>query len=219
MSLDSAPGHGSGRTGNGGAALMNIVLCVQETDADMARSLFCVCAPGATQDTTRLFKAILKGCIPITFFRCAAALQIMLPITGVHRRHAGLGSWHRQLLSNGTGCVYHGLEATGCAGHTQGLCCWQERPPKPWATDGSCDIGWLVTLTVRQSSHPCRANDLPFARNLGVPYEEFILNIQPDDYTQLNSKVQHILDSPKRLRHMQVILPHLTAFPMPTYSP
>jgi hypothetical protein len=42
----------------------------QETDADMARSLFCVAAPGATQDTTRLFKAILKGCIPITFFRC-----------------------------------------------------------------------------------------------------------------------------------------------------
>lgn len=43
---------------------------VQETDADMAGSLFCVCAPGATQDTTRLFKAILKGCIPVTFFRC-----------------------------------------------------------------------------------------------------------------------------------------------------
>ena len=36
----------------------------------MARSLFCVCAPGATQDTTRFFRAILKGCIPITFFRC-----------------------------------------------------------------------------------------------------------------------------------------------------
>lgn len=31
-----------------------------------------------------------------------------------------------------------------------------------------------------------------------------MLNIQPDDYTQLNSKVQRILDSPKRLRHMQV---------------
>jgi len=38
-----------------------------------------------------------------------------------------------------------------------------------------------------------------------VPYEDFVLNIQPDDYTQLNSKVQRILDSPKRLRHMQVI--------------
>ena len=33
-----------------------------------------------------------------------------------------------------------------------------------------------------------------------------MLNIQPDDYTQLNSKVQRILNSPKRLRHMQVIL-------------
>lgn len=38
-----------------------------------------------------------------------------------------------------------------------------------------------------------------------MPYEDFVLNIQPDDYTQLNSKVQRILDSPKRLRHMQVI--------------
>ncbi len=35
----------------------------------MARSVFCACPPGATQDTTRLFKAILKGCIPVTFFR------------------------------------------------------------------------------------------------------------------------------------------------------
>ena len=50
----------------------------------------------------------------------------------------------------------------------------------------------------------CRANDLPFARYLGVPYEDFVLNIQPDDYTQLNAKVQRILDSPKQLRHMQV---------------
>ena len=49
----------------------------QETDADMARSLFCVAAPGATQDTTRLFKAILKGCIPITFFRCAPCLPAL----------------------------------------------------------------------------------------------------------------------------------------------
>ena len=49
-----------------------------------------------------------------------------------------------------------------------------------------------------------RANDLPFARRLGVPYEDFVLNIQPDDYVQLNAKVQHILDSPKQLRRMQV---------------
>lgn len=91
--------------------------CMQETDADMASSIFCVCAPGATQDTTRLFRAILKGCIPVTFFR---------------------------------------------------------------------------------------ANDLPFARFLGVPYEEFLLNIQPDDYAQLNARVGSILGSPQRLRHMQV---------------
>ena len=43
--------------------------CMQDTEADMARSVFCACPPGATQDTTRLFKAILKGCIPVTFFR------------------------------------------------------------------------------------------------------------------------------------------------------
>ena len=52
----------------------------------------------------------------------------------------------------------------------------------------------------------CRANDLPFARYQGVPYEDFVLNIQPDDYPLLNSKVQRILDSPKRLRHMQASL-------------
>ena len=85
----------------------------------MARSLFCVCAPGATQDTTRLFKAILKGCIPVTFFR---------------------------------------------------------------------------------------ANELPFARFLGVPYEDFVLNIQPDDYHQLNARVAALMDSPVRLRRMQEAL-------------
>ncbi|CAL8466705.1 g6241 [Coccomyxa elongata] len=88
----------------------------EETDADMARSIFCVCPPGATQDTTRMFRAILKGCIPVTFFR---------------------------------------------------------------------------------------ANDLPFARFLGVPYGEFMLNIQPDDYPQLNDRISRILASPQRLRHMQ----------------
>ena len=50
----------------------------------------------------------------------------------------------------------------------------------------------------------CRANDLPFARHLGVPYEDFVLNIQPDDYMQLNAKVQRIMDSPRQLRNMQV---------------
>ena len=53
---------------------------VQETDADMTRALFCVCAPGATQDTTRFFRAILKGCIPVTFFRCPAPCPDLCPI-------------------------------------------------------------------------------------------------------------------------------------------
>ncbi len=85
----------------------------------MARSVFCVCAPGATQDTTRLYKAILKGCIPVTFFR---------------------------------------------------------------------------------------ANELPFARFLGLPYEDFTLNIQPDDYAQLNDRVSALMGSPARLRRMQEAL-------------
>ena len=105
-----------------GDAFLNKQPCMcaaQETEADMATSTFCVCAPGATQDTTRLFKAILKGCIPVTFFR---------------------------------------------------------------------------------------ANELPFARFLGVPYEDFVLNIQPDDYHRLNDRVTAIMESPARLRRMQEAL-------------
>jgi hypothetical protein len=66
----------------------------QQTDADMAAATFCLCPPGATQDSTRMWRALLRGCIPVTFFR---------------------------------------------------------------------------------------ANDLPFARHLGVAYSDFIVNLQPDD--------------------------------------
>ena len=60
------------------------------------------------------------------------------------------------------------------------------------------------------------ANDLPFARHLGVPYEDFVLNIQPDDYMQLNAKVQHILDSPKQLRpHAGDRHSHFSHMPLP----
>ena len=41
---------------------------------------------------------------------------------------------------------------------------------------------------------------------MGLPYSDFVLNIQPDDYQQLNSKIQYFLDNPARLRHMQVLL-------------
>ena len=51
----------------------------------------------------------------------------------------------------------------------------------------------------------CRAYDLPFQRHMGLPYSDFVLNIQPDDYQQLNDKIQFFLDNPARLRHMQVI--------------
>ena len=35
----------------------------------MARSVFCVCPPGNTQDSARVWRSIILGCIPVTFFR------------------------------------------------------------------------------------------------------------------------------------------------------
>ena len=35
----------------------------------MARSVFCATPPGQTQDSVRVFRAIIKGCIPVTFYR------------------------------------------------------------------------------------------------------------------------------------------------------
>ena len=35
----------------------------------MRRSVFCVCPPGNTQDSARVWRAIILGCIPVTFFR------------------------------------------------------------------------------------------------------------------------------------------------------
>ncbi|CAL8466706.1 g6242 [Coccomyxa elongata] len=92
---------------------------VEETEADMANAVFCVCAPGQTQDTVRVYRAILKGCIPVTMFR---------------------------------------------------------------------------------------ANDLPFARFLGMPYDSFMVNVQPDDYRELNSVLSRILADTARLRRMQEAL-------------
>lgn len=42
---------------------------MQETLADMARSVFCATPPGQTQDSVRVFRAIIKGCIPVTMYR------------------------------------------------------------------------------------------------------------------------------------------------------
>lgn len=83
----------------------------------MRRSVFCVCPPGNTQDSARVWRAITFGCIPVTFFR---------------------------------------------------------------------------------------AFDLPFQRHMGMPYADFVLNIQPDDYRQLNARIQALLDNPSQLRRMQV---------------
>lgn len=93
----------------------------------MRRSVFCVCPPGNTQDSARVWRAITFGCIPVTFFR---------------------------------------------------------------------------------------AFDLPFQRHMGMPYTDFILNIQPDDYRQLNKRIQYLLDNPAKLRHMQVRSSHALLHPV-----
>ncbi|CAI5532040.1 unnamed protein product [Closterium sp. Naga37s-1] len=40
-----------------------------ETDEEWKKSVFCICPPGHSQWTSRPFKAIISGCIPVTFFR------------------------------------------------------------------------------------------------------------------------------------------------------
>lgn len=82
----------------------------------MARSVFCAAPPGQTQDSVRVFRAIITGCIPVTFYR---------------------------------------------------------------------------------------GNDRPFERHLRVPWDAFSVNMQPDDYDQLNRVLQGILDDPKRLQGLQ----------------
>jgi hypothetical protein len=42
---------------------------VEETEDDMRKSVFCLCPPGNTQDSTRVWRALALGCIPVTFFR------------------------------------------------------------------------------------------------------------------------------------------------------
>jgi len=38
------------------------------TSQDMKHSIFCLAPPGHTQDSSRLYRAIFNGCIPVTFF-------------------------------------------------------------------------------------------------------------------------------------------------------
>ncbi|CAI5534002.1 unnamed protein product [Closterium sp. Naga37s-1] len=40
-----------------------------ETDEEWKKSVFCICPPGHSQWTSRPFKALISGCIPVTFFR------------------------------------------------------------------------------------------------------------------------------------------------------
>ncbi|CAI5986192.1 unnamed protein product [Closterium sp. NIES-64] len=41
----------------------------ERTDQDWQHSVFCICPPGHSQWTSRPFKALISGCIPVTFFR------------------------------------------------------------------------------------------------------------------------------------------------------
>ena len=35
----------------------------------MQRAVFCVCPPGISQHTLRVYRAIIHGCIPVTYFK------------------------------------------------------------------------------------------------------------------------------------------------------
>ncbi|CAI7800950.1 unnamed protein product [Closterium sp. NIES-53] len=41
----------------------------ERTDQDWQHSVFCICPPGHSQWTSRPFKALISGCISVTFFR------------------------------------------------------------------------------------------------------------------------------------------------------
>lgn len=41
---------------------------VENTYDDMKHSIFCVCPPGIAQQTLRVWRAIISGCIPVTLF-------------------------------------------------------------------------------------------------------------------------------------------------------
>ena len=42
---------------------------VNDTLVDMTRSIFCVCPPGVVAHTSRFWRSLRRGCIPVTFFR------------------------------------------------------------------------------------------------------------------------------------------------------
>ena len=42
---------------------------VEQTHEDMKHSIFCVCPPGISQHTLRVYRAIIFGCIPVTLFK------------------------------------------------------------------------------------------------------------------------------------------------------
>ena len=42
---------------------------VEQTHVDMRAAVFCVCPPGISQHTLRVYRAIIFGCIPVTFFQ------------------------------------------------------------------------------------------------------------------------------------------------------
>ena len=42
---------------------------VNDTLQDMTNAIFCVCPPGVVAHTSRFWRSLRRGCIPVTFFR------------------------------------------------------------------------------------------------------------------------------------------------------
>ena len=42
---------------------------INQTMEDMSRSIFCVCPPGIVAHTSRFWRSLRRGCIPVTFFK------------------------------------------------------------------------------------------------------------------------------------------------------
>ena len=78
---------------------------------------------------------------------------------------------------------------------------------------GCIHSGYIATVAISDTLSATEALTALWCVLQGMPYEDFVLNIQPDDYTQLNERVAALLESPTRLKRMQEVLQaHQRAF-------
>ena len=102
----------------------------------MRRSVFCVCPPGNTQDSARVWRAIIFGCIPVTFFRCELAhCQLQCRFLC---QHCHLGARGRcEDLKEAVVALEPGLDASpvqrhmACPCNTTWACMCAEHAPRP----------------------------------------------------------------------------------------